>query len=155
MARFRPCRRHLLNSLRSTVDYRPTLPRLIRTLVGSQKLQILQTSCSLYCAYRRLRTGLRGMWCSLKGGVSTSLRETTAGPTAPSVSYSPSILPSECDWELAYSLRNIRRQCFGQNSVKRFPLFDKDNTTLLPSLRFSRTNTSPCIVLFQEKCNVC
>ena len=42
---------------------------------------------------------------------------------------------------------------FVKNSL--LPFFDKDKTTLLPYLRFRRTNTSPCLVLVQEKCNVC
>ena len=102
-------------SVRSTVDYRPTLPRLIRTLVGSQKLQSLQTSSSFYCAYRSLRTGLRGTWCRLlfarRLRILQPLRLNTPPPSSPARSIG----------ELACSLRKIRRQYLRQKLVT--PLF--------------------------------
>ena len=115
--------------------------------MGSQKLQSLQTSSSLYCAYRSLRTGLRGTWCRLlfarRLQVLQPLRLNTPPPSSPARSIG----------ELTCSLCKIRRQYLRQKHVT--PLFYKDKTTLLPSLRFWRTNTSPCLVLVQEKCNVC
>ena len=129
MARFRLCRRrHLLNSLRSTVDYRPTLPRLIRTLVGSQKLQSIQPSSSLYCAYRSLRTGLRGRWCRVlfarRLQVLQPLRLNTPLPP-PQRGRLESLLAVYAEYE---------DNTFVKNSL--LPIFDIDKTNLLPSLRF-------------------
>ena len=76
------------------------------------------SSSSLYCAYRSLCRN-RASW----NVVSTSLRETTTGPTAPPVEYSPSILPSEVDW----------RAC----------LQSTENTKSIPS---SKTRYSPFLI---------
>ena len=136
-----------------TVDYKLTLPLLIGTLVRSQKLHRLQTSSSLYWAYRNLRTGLQVTWlCAKSGYVDFSSRDDYSSYS--SLNTPPPSSPQRTRLESLLTVyAKYKDNAFVNNSV--FPLFDKDKTTLWPSLRFSQTNTSPCLVVFQEKCNVC
>ena len=105
-----------LNSLRSTVDYRPTLPRFIRTLLGSQKLQSLHqalhfTAHIVACA----GTGLRGTWCWLLFARPLQVLQPLRLNTPP-LSF-----PARSIGELACSLRKIPRQYLRQKLVT--PLF--------------------------------
>ena len=146
MARFRPCRRHLS-------------PSAVLLTTGRHYLVWF----ALWWARRNYRACKQALHFTarivaceqgfVERGVDFSSRDDYR-------SYSPSgwILPLPPPQRgrlqsLLAVYAKYEDNTFVKNSL--LPFFDKDKTTLLPYLRFRRTNTSPCLVLVQEKCNVC